>query len=680
MDCSRFLFSALLVVASVLSGFGASSAGSSEATEMLYRAEIRSWLEYMERFRDFTPDTSTDARFYHLDVDIAIDSPFIQGNVLCEFEIKEPGLDRIALNLHHSLTIDSITGDVGGYAFDNDTVYVQLDQPYDPGESILATVYYHGVPELAGGYKGLRYETHGAGEPIIATLSTPYLSYYWWPCKDGPGDKPDSVYIDIAIPDTVIGSHPLVAASNGVLEGVLEKDGKRVFRWRERYPIVPYYVMAAISNYREYRQVYSGDYGEIFPIDYYIFDEHYASAVAGVERLPEAMNLFSTLFGKYPFDTEKYGMSQLGFYGAIENQTNTIQNNMSPSWFETSVHELAHMWFGDMITCRDWHHGWLNEGFATYSTALWAEHDGGEIAYRNAMVENEWYVGGTVYLQDVSDPYGGVFVEIIYYKGAYVLHMLRGVLGDTDFFETIRAYSQDSAFRYDHTVTEDFQAVCELVSGRDLGFFFDQWIYDEYYPRYEYGYDQDPLTFETTVTIEQVQQSSGWRPVFEMPVRLEFEFETAVDTVITVWNDQVLQEYRFDFPDRVTRMILDPDDWILKNTRFVGTGDLPPGGIAVPGSFAFAQNYPNPFNPSTTIEVHVPEVETAGESEHVDLTVYDIRGRRVRVLVDDGLGPGVHMIHWDGRDDGGVPVPSGIYIYTLRSGDRTLTRKMTVMK
>jgi len=153
------------------------------------------------------------------------------------------------------------------------------------------------------------------------------------------------------------------------------------------------------------------------------------------------------------------------------------------------VHELAHMWFGDMITCKDWHHGWVNEGFATYSEALWAEYVGGFSAYQNNIATNEYFDGGTLYLQDVSDPFQ-IFIRIIYYKGAYVLHMLRGVLGDAVFFEILRQYSTDPQLMYSEATTEDFKAVCESVSNMDLTFFFDQWIYDEFYPIYEYDYVQ----------------------------------------------------------------------------------------------------------------------------------------------------------------------------------------------
>lgn len=167
-------------------------------------------------------------------------------------------------------------------------------------------------------------------------------------------------------------------------------------------------------------------------MDYYVFAADSSSAEAGTAEIPEAMALFETLFGPYPYADEKYGMTQLGYYGAIENQTNTITNNMSPAWFMISVHELAHMWFGCNLSCVSWHHGWLNEGFATYAEALWKKHSEGIEAYRAHMMSKAWYQGGTVYLEDVNDPFG-IFLPIIYNKGAWVLHMLRFVLGDEVF-------------------------------------------------------------------------------------------------------------------------------------------------------------------------------------------------------------------------------------------------------
>jgi aminopeptidase N len=639
--------------------------------------EKQNWKEYIESRASVQPDTTFDVRFYHLQVDIAVDSSYIVGRTRCDFDAVSDGLSRIALNLHHSLAIDSITGNVSGFTSANDTIFADLDRPYGSGESATVTIYYRGEPALAGGLKGLNYETHAGGEPIIATLSTPFLAHYWWPCKDGPGDKPDSVYIDISIPDTVIAGRQLIAVSNGLLDTVVTAGGKRIHRWRERYPIVPYYMMAAISNFRHYRQDYEGAQGESFPLDYFIFAEDYETAVAGVEDVPEAMNVFSSHFGAYPFETEKYGMTQLGYYGAIENQTNTIINEMSLGWFDVTVHELAHMWFADMITCRDWHHGWLNEGFATYAEALWAEHTGGISAYRDNMQRNEYFSGGTLYLQDISDPFG-IFIDIIYRKGAYVLHMLRGVLGDETFFNALYRYAQDPELRYGHAVTEDFQAICETESGMNLDFFFDQWIYDEYYPAYEYGWSQDPSTYTTRVTIRQVQEIYGWRPVFEMPVQIEFTFESEIDTMITVWNDSLVQHYDFLFAEPLRSVVLDPDKWILRHTELTGIEDDHPGGV--PQAFSLEQNYPNPFNPTTTIRFTLPDSDVGAELIPLTFRVYDCRGKLVKTLIDGEQGAGEHTIVWDGRNDRGEPVGSGIFFYRLETPNNRETRKMLLLQ
>ncbi len=646
-------------------------AGGGRIREEFYRNEFQNWKEYIGRFQDCTPDSSFDVTFYHLDVDIGVESPFIGGNVLCEFDVGEPNLQAIRLNLHESMTIDSITGSVNAHTFGNDTINIELDRIYQPGESAAVRVFYHGIPELAGGYKGLRYETHRAGEPVIATLSTPFLSHYWWPCRDGPGDKPDSVYIDITIPDTTVAGYELVATSNGVLEQIVRHDGRKTFEWRERYPVVPYYVMAAISNYRSFQQVYSGFSGKTFPIDYFVFSEDYEEAQEGVARLPEAIALFSSLFGAYPFEDEKYGMTQLGYYGAIENQTNTIQNSLSIDWFEISVHELAHMWFGDMITCRDWHHGWLNEGFATYCEALWAEHAGGFSAYRDRMSENEYFYGGTLYLEDISDPFN-IFIGIIYQKGAYVLHMLRHVMGDADFFEALYCYAQAPELRYGHAVTDDFKQICEQVGAADLDFFFDQWIYDEYYPVYEYSFSRNPQTHETKVDIEQIQGRYGWRAVFEMPVDLKFGFTGGEDSLVTVWNDRRDQRFTFDFADAVDQVTLDPDDWILKRASQVGVEIDAPG--AKSPEFSLGPNYPNPFNPVTVIPFSV------AVDAHVDLRVYDLRGREVGKLVNGVLASGSHQVAWYGRNESGRRASSGVYIMRLKAEGRTLTRKILLMK
>lgn len=637
----------------------------SEALDDFYKIESTNWTEKSILEQNFIVDTTTDAKFYYITLDVSIDSPYIYGDVLFIMESKINNLTHITLDLTDSLGIDSISGAATSYTRSYDKIDIQLDRSYNKNETILFTIYYSGIPPVLNNTKGMRYETHGNSEPIIAALSTPYLAHLWYPCKDGPGDKVDSVYLDIIIPDTTINQNKLIAVSNGLLENVINENGKSTFKWRERYPIIPYYVMIAISNYAQFQQTINDSLGS-YPILYNVFKSDSISSVQGTLQIPDAINFFSDIYGPYPFRDEKYGMTQLGFYGAIENQTNTVQNNLNSYWYMVSVHELAHMWFGDMITCSDWHHGWLNEGFATYSEALYQEHIAGFNSYKTYLNYYKYLDGGTLYLQNIEDPFQ-VFVTIIYYKGAWVLHMLRGVLGDEVFFECLKQYATDINFKYKHASTEDFQTVCETISGQDLDYFFEQWIYDEYYPIYNCTYNYDQTNHILNLQLNQSQSQNGWRSVFKMPVKIKIKFNSGPDSTITLWNDQQLQDYQVNLSRQVHSITIDPEEWIL---RGIGTvTDIQEKFNDQDLSFKLFDNYPNPFNPTTLIRYQVPIVSK------VNLKVYDILGNEIRELVNEEKPAGNYHIKFDAKE-----LSSGIYFYMLICDKFIETKKMVLIK
>ena len=637
----------------------------SEALDDFYKIESTNWIEKSILEQNFIVDTTTDAKFYYITLDVSIDSPYIYGDVLFIMESKINNLTHITLDLTDSLGIDSISGAATSYTRSYDKIDIQLDRSYNKNETILFTIYYSGIPPVLNNTKGMRYETHGNSEPIIAALSTPYLAHLWYPCKDGPGDKVDSVYLDIIIPDTTINQNKLIAVSNGLLENVINENGKSTFKWRERYPIIPYYVMIAISNYAQFQQTINDSLGS-YPILYNVFKSDSISSVQGTLQIPDAINFFSDVFGPYPFRQEKYGMTQLGFYGAIENQTNTVQNNLNSYWYMVSVHELAHMWFGDMITCSDWHHGWLNEGFATYSEALYQEHIAGFNSYKTYLNYYKYLDGGTLYLQNIEDPFQ-VFVTIIYYKGAWVLHMLRGVLGDEVFFECLKQYATDINYKYKHASTKDFQTVCETVSGQDLDYFFEQWIYDEYYPIYNCTYNYDQTNHILNLQLNQSQSQNGWRSVFKMPVKIKIKFNSGPDSTITLWNDQQLQDYQVNLSRQVHSITIDPEEWIL---RGIGTvTDIQEKFNDQDLSFKLFDNYPNPFNPTTLIRYQVPIVSK------VNLKVYDILGNEIRELVNEEKPAGNYQIKFDAKE-----LSSGIYFYMLICDKFIETKKMVLIK
>jgi hypothetical protein len=507
-------------------------------------------------------DFNIDIKFYHLSINIDIDNQSISGSTYIELTSLMNNLRQVKLNLHNSMVVTGYSEDAASIAASTNTITIQLSKPFDIGETVKLRIDYQGVPVSPNGTKGFRFTTNSHGVPVVATLSTPYLAHYWFPCKDGPTDKADRTYIDITIPQETYNGFELKAISNGLLTETTSTATTKTFKWRHNYPCVPYYIMVAVSNYDTINRTYAKN-GHNFPLEYFVFPPHKASATTGVANMSYAFDAFIEFFGDYPFKNEKYGMTQIGFFGGIENQTNSIMSQMSESWFMTSIHELAHMWFGCSVTCEDWHHIWINEGFATYAEALYHEKWVSMASYHNHMASMRYESGGTLYLQDDSNPFA-VFNTIAYDKGAWFLHMLRNVVGKTKFFNITKAFAQNSQFAYKNANTNDFKTLCESISGHDLDDFFDQWIYDEYFPIYKYNFYSDTNEGKTGLTIVQTQESLGRRPVFKMPIDIKFTFADGTTATARVNNDQKKQTYYFNHTKKVTAVAIDPDKWILQ--------------------------------------------------------------------------------------------------------------------
>jgi len=637
----------LILILFQISVFGQLNPESQKVLDTFRQLEMQNWNEARLQTAQHRGDSTIDVKFYHLDIEIAIDSAYISGSVLCRFTPTVNNLDQITLDLNRALTVSNVSEAGTSFSQNGDSLIINLDDNYNPGDLIDIRINYEGIPVMAGGYKGLRYETHGNEEPIIATLSTPYLAHYWYPCKDGPDDKADSVYIDVSIHDETVNGIEMIAISNGILESTSISGNKKTFSWRHRYPIVTYYVMVAISNYKQFEDQFVNNSGDTIPLIYYAFNEVLQAQQEGVEDMPEAIGFFSEKYGDYPFTEEKYGMTQLGYYGAIENQTNTIINSMDKNWFMTSVHELAHMWFGDMITCETWNHAWLNEGFATYSEALWIENQSGESVYKSYMNNLQYFGDGTIYLENSQDTFN-IFTAIIYYKGAWALHMLRNVVGDELFFQSINNYASDTNFMYKTTITEDFQEVVETTCEMDLDYFFEEWIYGEYYPYYYYNFLQNE-NGKLFVSLYQKQQEiyEDAFPVFTMPVELSIHFNDQTDSTVTVWNDEQLQEFEFNFPDKeVIQVYVDENRKILRKQSY--NPDIPVG-INQSSANDKILVYPNPFNNSLSVYINKPL------STPYHIKVFDIAGKQI---MEGQILNKTTSLNTE-------ELPAGIYLYTI---------------
>ena len=346
------------------------------------------------------------------------------------------------------------------------------------------------------------------------------------------------------------------------------------------------------------------------PLDFYIYPESNNSGNrdAWLANL-DMLDVFSARWGLYPFADEKYGMCQVGFGGGMEHQTMTSQGGF---WEYITAHELGHQWFGDMITCATWHDIWLNEGFATYSEALWfGDKAGGTMAdYHDWMnTRRPSSVGDSVYVYDATNVnriFSGTYT---YRKAAWVLHMLRHTAGDTTFFDIIDAYR--TAFQYDSATTEDFRLAAEGVYGGDLTWFFDEWIYGIGAPQYDYAWQTVTAGGQDYVELYVNQVQSASYPMFTMPIDVALS-GTGVDEIAVAWNDADAEHFLFPVPGTVSSVALDPEVWILHTgigtTSFV---EGPPRVVATspaPGASAESSD-----GMELSVTFHENVVATAGD-------------------------------------------------------------------
>jgi aminopeptidase N len=509
-----------------------------------------------------------DATYHNLNLRVDEVTKLIYGEVSMRARARVDGFQYPTLNFTNGLTTDSVRsfGRPVTWTHASGFLYITLDSIYNTGDEFEVTVYYWGHPP-EGGFQGFAFGSHGSPVvPIISTLSEPYLAQSWWPCKDTPSDKADSVDVRVRV------NSSFYAVSNGVLrDSIGNGDGTTTYVWHEQYPITTYLVSLAITNYSRFDRWYHYGPGgtDSMPVRFYSYPEKLSTALTSWPIAVDQIAYYAATFGEYPFIAEKYGMAHFTWGGAMEHQTVTSATAGSFGFDQYLIcHELSHQWWGDMITCRNWNHIWMNEGFASYSEALWAEHLGGTTSYRNYMAGMNYFSGGRIYIDDTTSV-GNIFSSRVYDKGAWVLHMLRGVIGDAAFFATLRAYYDDPRYKWKDIITEEFRDLAESISGVNLHDFFNDWIYGYYYPRYAYSFVSEPKApsgYKVYVHLRQYQTTDPL--VFHLPVQIKIEGLGGVYSIERVWNTQREQDYVFDFAAVPAMISIDPNNWILDNAAY----------------------------------------------------------------------------------------------------------------
>ena len=450
--------------------------------EALGRERAIAQLAAMEAL---STQTNYDVLLYDIYIRVNDTTEILDGRVVFLAAAAEPGVGEVEVDFYSNMVVDSIISASGplGYTRVGNTVTVTLDRTYDTGEEFEFSFYYHGHP-VETQLQAFSFDWYG-GRKAISSLSEPYSARTWWPCKDRMGDKADSFKIAIEV-DT-----SFYVASNGTLDSVVEVSANsHTFYYTEHYPMATYLFSVAIHPYVVWTDewVHSGGQ-DTMPLIHAVYPDRYDYSLTHYDVTPQVLDVLSDNFGMYPFVEEKYGHANFNWGGAMEHQTMTSMLGAGSFGFSEPVivHEAGHQWWGDMITCESWHDIWLNEGWASYSEALYYWDIEGWESYISYMYGMAYYGGGTVYCDDTTSV-GRIFSGALSYdKGAWVVHMLRGVLGDSLFFEGIDAY-YNSEHQHKAATTAKFQEVWETATGVDLDWFFEEWIYGEYFPRYVWQY------------------------------------------------------------------------------------------------------------------------------------------------------------------------------------------------
>ncbi len=613
-------------------------------------------------------NSDIDATYYRLSLSLDPASKSLRGSVLMQ-ATSLTGVQAITLDLSNTFTVDSIRVGARAVSFQQKTSTVEfsLDRVYQQGEQLTAEIYYRGTP-LSTGFGSFAFSTQPDGSPWIWTLSEPYGARDWWPCKDHPSDKADSVDILITCPSN------LQAVSQGNLLSVVDNgNGTRTFHWQHRYPIATYLVSLAVTNYSVFTDWFTYSPADSMEVVNYVLPSLPSTSREKLRLAVPMLGIFSDLFGLYPFIKEKYGHAQFGWGGGMEHQTITSLGSFSEG---IVAHELAHQWFGDMITMRSWKDIWLNEGFATYCVALYNERRYNRTEYRTYMdgqMNSARQAAGTLRVSDTSNV-GQLFDgRLVYAKGATMLHMLRHVVGDSLFFAALKAYAIDPRFRFKTASTEDLRGVFEAVSGKDLSYFFNQWVYGEKFPQYTCSWSVQFLPNGCRVSLRVSQLTGTNNPgCFTMPVDIRFA-GAGFDTLMTVWNRSNDTTYVVDLPAAPTAVLLDPDNWILKTVTY--TSPTLATNPQAPMEFSLSQNYPNPFNPSTEIMFSIASASA------VRIDVFNLLGEQIETLVNDRREAGIYRVAWTPR------FGSGVYFFRMMvrpselEGDSySIVRKMLHVK
>jgi aminopeptidase N len=506
----------------------------------------------------------------------------VRGTVTHTLSPLHPYLKQIELDCGPELKVAKVTKSMKGanavackFGLKDGKLSVTLDRPHGPGESFDLAIEYSGSPS-----RGLHFVPRDPAYPerpvAIWTQGQAEDTRYWLPCYDYPNERATSEMV-VTAPD------PLFVVSNGALVETRKNAGDTTtYHWKMDAPHVSYLISLAVGDFSVYH-----DKVDDLPVDYYVakgVDEATARRFMG--KTPEMIRFFNKVLGQ-PYPYVKYAQTCLPeFGGGMENISATsmtdtaLRDEIAALEGDSDglvAHELVHQWFGDLLTCKDWSHTWLNEGFASYFDPLFAEHDRGEDTFRLEMndVLRSYLQNDRRYRRPIVETrYESsiqMFDGMTYGKGACVLHVLRGFLGDEVWWKGIRGYV--AAHKFQVVETDDFRKSMEAASGKDLKWFFDQWLWKAGHPELKVRWRYEDADKTVRVKVEQTQTVDEQTPLFRLPTSLEITEDVGKTRAVPIVIDAALHEFVIPAAAKPRMVQIDSEGWLIKELDFEKSWD-----------------------------------------------------------------------------------------------------------
>jgi aminopeptidase N len=526
----------------------------------------------------YAPDRDYTMKHIQLDLTLDFPSKSLSGVARLVVQPVNDGLQHLSfdaaeLNVKavwlENKTVDHLNLN---FEIEGEKLKIDLGSPFNAQDELTVAVDYNATPR-----KGLYFIAPDAGYPdkkIHAwSQGQDTDNHFWFPCYDAPNQKCTSEML-VTVPQEYF------ALSNGelVATSANETANTKTYHWKQAIPHASYLITLVSGEFIEIEHEWQD-----IPVQYYVLPNRESQAELSLGNTPAMVKFFSEKIGyRYPY--EKYATVCVSdfIFGGMENTTattltdTTLHDERTHQDFSSDpllAHELAHQWFGDLLTCRDWSNGWLNEGFATYFESLWTEHHLGRDEFIYSMQteasiyfsEDRGHYRRPIVAYTFNQPID-LFDRHLYQKGSLVLHMIRYLLGDQLWWKAINYYV--NKHKGQNVITADLERAIEEATGRNLQAFFDQWVYKAGYPQFKLEYNWDETNQTAKLTVKQTQPVDDDNPIFTLPVEIAFAYADKEREVFKVALEEKEQNFYFRLKQKPLFTSFDPSNWILKTVEF----------------------------------------------------------------------------------------------------------------